>query len=185
MNILDRFVLSIYTFCLAVISLFVMLVTLNLVSYGNVSLYLDMILKNGYYSKLALLISLVFFLVSIRFLLSGISKSKRKRPIETASELGSIVITLESIQNIINSELKQIQGIMESKIDLENRKGAVAIKLKLVVTPEKNIPDFSATIQSRTKDIVQKIAGVEVAFVEVTVLDVAQVVKPITKNKLA
>lgn len=184
MNILDRFILTIYTFCLAVISLFVMAVSLNLVSYGLLSTYFVMIFKNNYYSKIALGVAILFFLVSIRFLLSGISKSKGKAPIYKSSQLGGILISLESIQNIIASELKNIDGIADIKIELQNKKGTVGIKLRVTVTPERNIPEFSTTIQTRTKSVVEKIAGVDVSYVEVLVLDVVQTIKHVSKSKV-
>lgn len=184
MNILDRFILSIYTFCLAVISLFVVLVTLNVVSYNMIGMYLDTVFKNSDYSKIALVIAIVFFLVSLRFLLSGVSRAKNREAIQKESQLGAILISLESIENIISSELKKIDGIMDAKIDLLNKRGNVGIKLNIVVTPERNIPEFSAIIQAKTKEVVEKIAGVGVSFVEVLVLDVIKTIKPISKSKV-
>ncbi len=184
MNLWDRFILTIYTFCLAVISLFIIIISLNLFSYQVIGTYFSTIFESAYYSKIALLTGVIFLLVSLRFLLSGVQKSKSKSPIQKASELGSIMISLESIQNIISSELKSIVGVMDSKIDLSNKKGAVVIKLKVTVSPDRNIPDFSTTIQTRTKNIVEKIAGVDVLSIEVLVSDVVQTIKPLPKSKV-
>ena len=184
MNILDRFILSIYTFCLAVISLFVMLITINVVNYGLMVTYSDIIIKNSDYSKITFVSAFIFFLVSLRFLLSGVARSKNKSAIQKESQLGLILISLESIQNIIASELKNLDGIMDIKIDLVSKKDNVGIKLNVVVTPERNIPEFSAVIQSRTKEVVEKIAGVGVSFVEVMVKDVIQTIRPISKSKV-
>ena len=184
MNILDRFILSIYTFCLAVISLFVMLITINVVNYSLMITYFDIIIKNSDYSRITFVVAFIFFLVSLRFLLSGTSRARNKSAIQKESQLGLILISLESIQNIITSELKNLDGIMDMKIDLVNRKDNVGIKLNVVVTPERNIPEFSTVIQSKTKEIVEKIAGVGVSFVDVMVKDVIQTIRPISKSKV-
>lgn len=183
-NILGRFVLSIYSFCLAVISLFVALILLNIVPYNVISTYADLIAKNSDYSKIAFATVILFFIVSLGFLFSGTSKSKDKSAIEKKSQLGTIMISLNSIESIILSAVKQMDGVMDVKVSLNNNKDSVEIKINAVVTPERSIPELSAIMQARTKEAVESIAGVTVSTVEVFVEDVVQTIKPSIKNRV-
>lgn len=184
MSILDRFILSLYTFCLAVILLFIVLIAANIVPYAVVNTYADTIFRNSEYSTIAIVVAVIFLLVSLRFLLSGTGKIKSKSAIEKTSQLGTIAISLNSIESIVMSAIKQMDGVMDLKIDLFNNKDVVAIKLTAIVTPERSIPELSAIIQARAKEAVETIAGVGVSSVEVLVEDIVQTIRPSVRNRV-
>lgn len=184
MNILYRFLLGIYTFCLAIISLFVVLIFTNIISKDVLTAYSNMIINNKDYSAIVAVIATVFFIISLIFLLSGVDKGKDKSAVEKKSELGNIMISLNSIESIIMSSVKQLDGVMDIKTVLERKKDAVKIKLKVVLTPEHNIPEVSSIIQIRAKEAVERVAGIEVSGIEVLVQDVIQTIKPISRSRV-
>lgn len=184
MSIIDRLILSIYTFCLAVISLLAILTAVNVIPGSSLNTYINLISENSDAGKITVVIAALFFLVSVKYLFSGLGKAKSKDAIKKTSQLGSILITLNSIENIIMSVVKQMDGVMDVKIDLENKKDNVEVKLNIVVTPERSIPELSAIIQSKAKEAVESIAGVGVSFVEVLVQDVIQTIKPTVKSRV-
>lgn len=184
MNILDRFILGIYTFCLAVISLFIVLILTNIVPYAFLSTYINAIKENSDYAKIAVAIAAIFFLVSLRFLLSGVGRNKRTKAVEKTSELGSIIISLTSIESIILSAVKELDGIMEIKTAIERVGDNVKVALRAVVTPERSIPELSAVIQARAKEAVERVAGIGVSSVEVMVENVVQTIRPAVRGQL-
>lgn len=184
MSILDRFILGIYTFCLAVISLFIVLMVASVVPYTFLINSLITIANNPEYLVITGVIAGIFFLVSLKFLLSGRFKASRDNVIKKTSELGSILISLKSIESIIISAIKQMDGVMDVKIELENRKDEVGVGLKVIVTPERSVPELSAIIQARTKEAIESIAGIGVSTIEVLVEDVIQTIRPIIKNRV-
>lgn len=184
MNILDRLILGIYTFCLAAISLFIVLILTHVVPYAYLNTYINVVRENSDYAKIAIAIAVIFFLVSLRFLLSGIGRKKAVKAVEKTSELGSIIISLTSIESIILSAVKELDGIMEIKTVIERAGDGVKVELKAVVTPERSIPELSAVIQARTKEAVERVAGIGVSSIEVLVEDVVQTIRPAVRSQL-
>ena len=183
MNIFDRFVLGVYTFTISIISAILVLISTKVIDYTLIGYYFDIVNKNAQYVTILIIVSIMFFLVSIRFLLSGPQKARINQPIRKKSELGDILISLISIQNIVMDSIKKIDGVMEQKITVGNYKDSVRIKLKVIVTPDKSIPELSEKIQSTSKEVIEKIAGVQVKSIEVYVDNVVQTIKPKVKVK--
>lgn len=97
MGILDRIILTIYTFLLAFLSLGVILLALNLISLELVWTSISMI--RGQWE--AALIGLLFFMVSIRLLLAGIRSRRNKGTIAHHTAIGDVHITLEAVKNLV------------------------------------------------------------------------------------
>lgn len=80
MNMLFRVLLAVYAFCLAVLSAVFMLITFEHSILDSIYNYLSgTVLGNGWSTVLMLVISLVFFVLSITFLLSGFRIGKEKK----------------------------------------------------------------------------------------------------------
>lgn len=176
--------MGIYTFCLAVISLFIVLILTHIVPYTFLSTYINAVREHSDYAKIAVAIAAMFFLVSLRFLLSGVGRNKATKVVEKKSELGTIIISLTSIESIILSAVKELDGVMEIKIVIEKVGEGVKVEIKAIVTPERSIPELSAVIQSRAKEAVERVAGISVSSIEVLVEDVVQTIRPVVRGQL-
>ena len=81
MNIFFRILLAFYAFCLTVISLVLMIVTLNKEMFVNITSFLERnILSNKASVILLFIVELVFFGLSLMFLLSGVRSERNKSP---------------------------------------------------------------------------------------------------------
>ena len=81
MNIIFRILLAFYAFCLTVISIIAVIITLNpRVFQKTTDFVMESILPNRVSSILMFIIEVIFFGLSLMFLLSGVRSEKNKNP---------------------------------------------------------------------------------------------------------
>ena len=172
MNIFFRVLLAIYAFCLALVSALAMYITIWTKAYADIADYLAQnVFTNGAtgYRITVFTVALVFFALSLMFLLSGIKSNKDKKAVSKYTNIGEIRISLNSIENIALNASKKTNGIRESKAVVKKVEDAVNIELRIVVMPDLSIPVISEDVQSRVKKAVEDASGIIVKQVKVIV----------------
>ena len=171
-NIFFRTLLAIYAFCLAVISAVAMYIIVRPVAYTSVTGYVaEHIFTNGASAlRIAVfIIALIFFAMSIIFLLSGVRSNKDKKAVSKHTNIGEIRISLNSIENIAINASKKAGGVRESRTFVSKAEDGVNIEVRVVVMPDLSIPAISEDIQGRVKKAVEEAAGISVKNVKVVV----------------
>jgi len=181
MNIGMRIILAVYAFCIAVISLASMLAAINrnlfemLYNYTVTYVFSG----NGFMPRLvAILVTLLFFVLSLLFIYEAVKSNRDKRGISKQTGIGEFNISLNSIESIALAAARKIEGIKEAKIFVGDLNDSVAIKARLIVFPDTNIPFIVNELQNAIKNTVEENAGIEVANVTVvvdSVFDISQV----------
>ena len=172
MNILFRVLLAIYAFCLAMISATVIYITLRTEAFAGVSHYLaeDVFADGATGSRIAVfVIALIFFSLSVMFLLSGFKRSKDKKAVSKHTNIGEIRISLNSIENIALNASKKVGGVRECKTIVKKMEEGVSVEARIVVMPDLSIPVISEEVQSRVKKAVEDASGITVKQVGVIV----------------
>ncbi|NJD03553.1 MAG: alkaline shock response membrane anchor protein AmaP [Ruminiclostridium sp.] len=172
MNIFFRVLLAFYAFCLAVISAIIMLITVKTdffeIIYRNLDDYV--FLNDSPGPRIAMfLIGLLFFVLSLMFLLSGVKSNKDKKAVSKHTNIGEVRISLNSIENIALNASRKVNGVKESKAYVKRLEDSVAINVKMVVMPEMNIPAISGDVQERVKKSVEESSGIDVKEVKIIV----------------
>lgn len=172
MNIFFRVLLAIYAFCLAMVSALSMYISIRPRVYTGISEFLanNVFADGATGNRIAVFaISLLFFIMSLIFLLSGIKSNKDKKAVSKHTNIGEIRISLNSIENIALNASKKANGIKESKAVVKKMEDGVSVDVKIVVLPDLRIPEVSEEIQSRVKKAVEDSAGIPVKQVKVIV----------------
>lgn len=158
-----------YTFCLAVASFVLILFPFNikLLNVNNVNYYLSQIKGNYWYS----LIGLAFFLVSIRFLVSGARRKKRDYVIRHTN-FGELRISSATVEGLAHAVTVNQQGLRDIKTDVELLDESVIINIKGQISPDINIPETIVDIQNKVKDHVEKCTGLEVGEVRAEISNI-------------
>ncbi|MCX7923262.1 MAG: alkaline shock response membrane anchor protein AmaP [Clostridia bacterium] len=170
MNILLRVLLAVYAFCLTFLSITTMLIPFRkdvlerLYDY----LYYDVIPNRGA-SIGMFIVGLIFFALSLTFLLSGFRSDRDKRAVSKYTNIGEIKISLNSIESIALAASKKLMGVKETKAYVFRGDGGVSIVIKTVVLPDMNIPSLSEDIQVKVKSSVEECSGIKVNEVKVLV----------------
>ncbi len=170
MNIFFRVLLTIYAFCLAIISFVAVSVTVKTNLLTKIYNYLsEDLLENDFYRVLLFLIAVVFLGLSIVFLFSGFRSNKDKKAVSKYTNIGEIKISINSIENIALTASRRLSGIRDSKAYVTRAEDGVSITIKAIVLSDINIPALSEDIQVKVKNLVEETAGIKVADVKVMV----------------
>lgn len=170
LNIFFRVLLAIYAFCLTIVSLLSMVITLKSDLFGSISDFLiERVFPSSTASIAMFVIELLFFCMSVVFLMSGFKSEKDKKAMSKYTNVGEIKISLNSIENIALAASRKFNGIKESKAYVEKRQESVSIAIKASVLADINIPSLSEDVQIKVKRAVEESTGIKVSDVKVMV----------------
>lgn len=169
MGILDRIILTIYTFLLTFLSLGVILVSLRLVSTEWVRTSIESIAGRWEAS----LVGAVFLLVSVRLLLAGLRSRRGGKTITHHTSLGDVHVSLDAVENLVEKTARHTRGIRGVKVSVQHLKVGVTVTLRIVVSPDSNIPEVTTEVQQRVSEAIKSTVGVDPADVRIMVENIA------------
>lgn len=172
MNIFFRVLLAFYAFCLAVISAICMIITVKTEIFAIIYRYIDDFVfsnKSPGPRVVMFLITLLFFILSIMFLLSGVKSSKDKKAVSKHTNIGEVRISLNSIENIALNASRKVNGVKDTKALVKKHDDSVEVIAKIVVMPDMNIPAITEDVQLRIKKSVEECSGISVKEVKAVV----------------
>ena len=173
MNIYFRILLAVYACCSVVLSFITMVITVRQDVFDNIYDYLRYDVLENPKAKLAIfIVSSIFFIASLIFLISGLKSNKDKKAVSKHTNIGEIKISLNTIENIALAASRKLNGIRETKAYVTRFDNKVNITIKSIVLPDINIPGLSEDIQVRVKKSVEDSTGVNVNEVKVMVENV-------------
>jgi uncharacterized alkaline shock family protein YloU len=169
MGILDRIILTIYTFLLTFLSLGVILLSLRLISTDWVRTSIESIAGRWE----AGLVGAVFLLVSLRLLLAGLRSRRGGKSITHHTNLGDVHVSLDAVENLVEKTARHIRGVRGVKVSVQHNDAGVAVMLKIVVSPDSNIPAVTDEVQQRISASIKNTVGVEPTDIRVMVNNIA------------
>jgi len=169
MGIVDRIILSVYTLLLAFLSLGVILVSLRLISLDVVWTSISYI-SGQWETGLG---GVVFFMISIRWLLAGMRSRRPKDTIVHHNEMGDVHISLDAIKNLIEKIARHTRGVRGVKVVVTNRNDQLKVSLHAVVSPEVHVPSVSEELQKKVYEYIKTTVGVELTDVEILVENIS------------
>lgn len=175
MNLFDRFILTLYSFALIVLSATGIGLALHILPFSYAQDFLQQ-LYVGYGPNIPyLIVAIIFLLVSLRFFFAAFSfrKPKAEKGIRQRSEIGEITITLQTIQTIAERAARRVKGVRELKTAVKALESGNIITLRVSVDGETPIPELTQKMQADVKAQVESIAGVEITEVAVVVTEVS------------
>ena len=182
MKIYDRIILTIYSICLAVISFVIIIIPFNINGIFTIENGLDIVqsMEGNYWYSLA---GLIFFLVSIRFLLSGIKMKpsvNKDSFLVMRNEFGEIIIYEQTIIGLVQNVASKFSGIRNIKTRVDLLDGMVNLSLTGEVNGEINIPELGRDLQQRVKEHIENITGAKTGDIKI---EIGNVVAPTSRVK--
>ena len=178
MKVLEKITLVIYSNVILILSIIACLVIFRWIDINVVGSLVAALLLGETSSKIILGISIVFILLSIRCIFfdpASKQELKDKEGVLLANENGKLMISKETIQNIVDGVTKEYRGTKEvSSSVVLDRNNNVNIFINLVVESDTVIKDLSAELQNEIKDKVKKITDLEVKEVNITIKKAVQ-----------
>ncbi len=174
LNLFDRFILTIYSLALIVISIAALGILLNYIPlavvqdtvadiYGSTAVHIPYVI-----------VVVIFFLISLRFFFGSFipQKSRQEKAIRQRGEYGEVHITLNTIQSIAERVARKVKGVRELRTTVKALESGNIISLRVTVDGETSIPEMTQALQYEVKTNVETIAGVDITEVKVIVAEV-------------
>ncbi|WP_139489322.1 alkaline shock response membrane anchor protein AmaP [Brevibacillus dissolubilis] len=174
MNLFDRFILTIYSLALIVISGYVIGVMVYLIPAEYVLSTLENLLYNTGVNIPYLAVAIIFLIISLRFFLSAFSfrRSREEKGIYQRNEYGVVNISLETIRAIAERTAKKVNGVKGLVTKVKSDQTRNTIILRVTTDGETSIPQMTQALQYEVKNQVEAITGVDIAEVTVVVSEV-------------
>lgn len=174
MNLFDRFILTIYSLALIVLSLFAIGLFVGLVPYELAQMALISLYGSPLINLPYIIVAAIFLFISIRFFVGSflIGRPKQDRGIRQRGEYGDIHISLNTLQTIAERAARKVKGVRDLKTVVKSLESGNLIELRVAVDGETSIPEITQKLQYDVKANVEGIAGIEIPEVRVIIAEV-------------
>jgi uncharacterized alkaline shock family protein YloU len=170
---IDRLLLLLVAIALLAVSVASVLLCLGVL---DLQALIDFVrLLQSYWVNILLvsLVALAVIILALRLLAVAFSSPKAGEPrsvLVRASEAGSIRITLDTLNQMVQRYVLSTEGVREaSSVHVIVKETAVDVKLRLQLTQETIIPDKSVQIQDGLREHLQTMTGLAVDQIDITI----------------
>lgn len=186
MKLLERFSYTIFSIIVLIIAVVLLGIMFNILEMSIIIKSISFILEDINAYKISLVISIICIILAIKGIFF---KSKRqdlaKDGIVLENSSGKLVISKESLENLVASVSKEIPGadVISSRTILDKEKN---LKVYVVTTVSKDmmLKDVSTELQNKIKDAMKKTADLEVKEVNIKIKNItSKKVKKIKNNE--
>ena len=178
MKILEKITLIIYANIMLILSIIACLLVFGWLDMGILGNIIYKIIVGDTTSKILLGVSVLFILLSVKCIFfdsSSKEEKKEKQGVLLENESGKLMISKETIENLVNSVALNFQSAEQvtTRVELD-KENNVKVYVNLVISSDAIIKDLSANLQTKIKEKVKKATDLEVKEVNITVKKVAQ-----------
>lgn len=177
MKILEKITLIIYANIMLILSIILCLLVFGWLDMGLVGNIVTAVIVGETSSKILLGISVIFILLSIKCIFfdsASKEQAKEKQGVLLENESGKLMISKETIENLVNSVALNFQSAKDvtTRVELD-RENNVKVFVNLIVNEEAIIKDLSANLQTKIKEKIKTATDLEVKEVNITIKKVA------------
>ena len=178
MKILEKITLIVYSNIMLILSI---IACLLIFGWLDISLAGDIVYKvlvGETSSKIVLGISIVFILLSIKCIFfDSASKEqiKDRQGVLLQNESGKLLISKETIENLVNSVALNFQSAEDvtTRVELDNDNN-VKVYVNLIINSDAVIKELSSNLQNKRKEKIKNATDLDVKEVNITVKKVAE-----------
>ena len=177
MKTLEKITLIIYSNLILILSIVVCLLIFGWLDMGLVGDMFYRIIVGETSSKIVLGLSIIFILLSIKCIFfDSTSKEqiKERQGVLLENESGKLLISKETIENLVNSVALNFQSAEQvtTRVELD-KENNVKVYVNLIISSDAVIKDLSANLQTKIKEKVKRATDLEVKEVNISVKKVA------------
>lgn len=173
MKILEKITLIIYSNIMLILSVVLCLLVFGWLDMRLVGDFMYAVIAGDTTSKFVLGFSIVFILLSIKcifFDATSKAQIKERQGVLLENESGKLMISKETIENLVNSVALNFQSaeqvVTRVELDKENN---VKVYVNLMISSDAIIKDLSANLQAKIKEKIKIATDLEVKEVNITV----------------
>ena len=186
MKILEKITLILYSNLILILSVILCFMIFGWLDINLVGNIIKNIILGETTGKIVLGVSILFILLSIKSIFFDATSKEQIKEIQgilLENESGKLMISKETIENLVNSVVNDFENAKEvvTRIELD-RENNVKVYVNLVVGANAVIKDLSSNLQNKIKEKVKNAADLEVKEVNIAVKKVAPKEKEETTN---
>ena len=175
MNKFSKLVLVVFSVLILLLGVIINLLIAGWLDFSMASKFLERVLAESPANKIILAIteiSMLFAVICI-FADSSTKETKNGRDVLMQNDNGRLMISRETIENIVESVVNDFQGAQQAvtKIALDNENN-VAVFVDLTVTKDVIIKELTINMQNKIKDAIKKTSDLEVSQVNVRIKNI-------------
>lgn len=186
MGFLDRFFLLIYSLAVFVLSIGILILCTQLVSFDFV--WTNFIYLSGRWETAV--VAMVVALISLRLLRVSIKFDKmprvHKEAIVVHGNIGDVQVAVDAVKNLIDKMARSIKGVRDVKVQVHVKMvdaiEKMSITIKLVLSQENNVIETSDMVRETVKGSLNQIVGLTDFDLEVIVDDISNA--PVQKQRV-
>ena len=177
MKILEKITLIIYSNIILILPIILCLLIFNWLDISLVENIINSLIIGEISSKILLGLSVVFILLSIKCIFfDSTSKEeiKERQGVLLQNESGKLLISKETIENLVNSVALNFQNAEDvtTRVELDSENN-VKVYVNLIVNEEAIIKELSSKLQQKIKEKIKTATDLDVKEVNITVKKVA------------
>lgn len=174
MKILEKLALILFSIIISIVSIVLILIMLDVIQMSIITQTISLILKNDLAIKITIGVSIIVLLLAIKCIFFRAEKEDDGRNgviLENGS--GKLVISRESLENLIANVVKEVQGIEAvSSRTILDKNNNVIVYVTTLVSRDMMIKDVSTQIQEKIKEALKKTADLDVKQVNIRVKNI-------------
>lgn len=163
MSIPDRIILTLYTVLMAVVAVFLIIMSLGIIAPETLSVYAAMIPGSWEFA----VGGVILLLVSIRLLIAGLGGTGSSTLNMGNDKEGKIHVSQGAMEDYIEAFTNDIFGVHNAKAVVKLVDNLLNVRVNASIEPGINIPDTTDEIKRSIKKNILSVVGVDVKEVEV------------------
>jgi len=176
MKVSDRILMALYAFIGAI----VLTVSGVCTVAPDLAELLGLAVHNGLENWIALQILLLLLIIvllacSVRLMMLAVRREGSAPSSSAAvqeSVNGAVRVSVRAMETLVRRAVSQTDGVLDSKIRINNHDDSVTVEADLVVGIEAHVPAVTALLQRNVKGIVEEFSGIAVREVVVLVTEI-------------
>lgn len=174
MKFLEKLALIIFSIVIGILAIGLILVMLDVLQIGTVSRIIMSLLQGELSFKITLAVTIILLLLAIKCIFFGAKKEDDGRNgVTLENTAGKLVISRESLENLIANVVKDVQGIEAiSSRTILDRNNNLIVYVTTLVSKDMMIKEVSSQIQEKIKEALNKTADLEVKQVNIKVKNI-------------
>ena len=174
MKFLDKLVLKIFLLIILIIAIGIILIMTGILPINAIINQISFIISGENSIKTLIIVLAVLMLLAIKgIFFTSKTENKGKEGIVLENNSGKLVISKESLENLIASVTKEVPGAdtVASKTIVDKNKNLI-IYVTAVVSKDVMIKDVSNELQQKIKEAMRKTADLEVKEVNIKIKNI-------------
>lgn len=163
MGIVDRIFLTLYTFIMALMSILVVLCSLEVFPKSAMNNFLNYIPGNWMFAVGGIIV----LLVSLRLLITGLGFSGQTSMQLSEGPNGKVHVGKTALEDYIAALSQEIYGIYNVKVVVNFVEEMINVRINASIEPGINIPATTGEIKANVRDSIKKVTGIDVKEIEI------------------